>query len=128
MNRNLQNLTQLDLKAFGISDYLVREICRGLKFSQIKGGVKEYKLLDIKASIEKKLSQAQTRPKTRKDLQIVLDSLESKSNIVEVDFLKKLTPKERTEFLKNRREELRAKGEVILQQTDELLKKAKKFT
>ena len=127
MSSQLQSLTQLHLKSFGVSNYLVRQIVKGLKFSQATGGFKEYALPDVKASIEAKLSNAKTKPKSREQLERVLSRLEGESNIIEVDFLKRLSPEKRVEVLNARNEELEAQERVLLQETDELLRKAKKM-
>ena len=87
-------LTQKDLKLdFGWSEYLTRVICRNLQFTWQKG-VKQYALRDIEATINQKLEQHRTRTTTRNVLINTLERLEGRSNIIEVNFLGKLSRKE----------------------------------
>lgn len=125
MKEELPNLTKSDLKVMGLSDYLVREICNELSFTRMKTGAREYSRSDLRESIIRKLFQPKIKSETRERLQLVLKLLEEKSNVIEVDFLKKLPLEERIDFLKNYREELRTKGEVILKDVDELLKQSR---
>ena len=131
MNEDRLNITQSDLQSLGFSGYWIRKICKGLAFSRMKSGAKLYKRAEVKASIEEKISQPRIQPKTKEHLQVALDLLDGKSNVIEVDFLKNLSRKEKIEFLTNNREELRQKGEAILRDVDEVLrstKSSKKFT
>jgi hypothetical protein len=91
----------------------------------MKTGAREYRRSDLREAIVKKLCQPKIKSETRERLQLVLKILEEKSNVIEVDFLKKLPLEERIDFLKNYREELRTKGEVILKGVDELLKQSR---
>lgn len=125
MNEDADNLTQSDLRYLGFTDYLIREICKVLVFTCRKNRQKLYKRSEIIASIQEKISKPKIKPQTRERLQVALAILNGKSNVIEVDFLKKLKPQERIEVLKNHREELRQKGEEILKRVDELLKEAK---
>jgi hypothetical protein len=125
MKNNLNYLTKEDLKALGFSTYLIQSICKGLPFVYQESKVKGYNYSELKEAIMQKLSQAKIKPQTRENLQIALSLLDDKSNVIEVDFLNKLTLEERIEFIKNNREVLRNKGETLLRDIDELIKQAK---
>ncbi len=127
MNEDGRSITQSDLKALGLSEYLIREICNNLPFTRMKSGAREYKRSDLRESIAKKLSQPKTQPATTERLQVALKLLGDKSNVIEVDFLRNLTPEQRIDFLKNYREGLKTKGETLLKNVDELLKEAKQL-
>lgn len=127
MNGDAIRLTQSDLKSLGFSNYLIREICKDLPFTTMKSGAREYNRSDLRESVTKKLSQPRTKPKTRECLQVALKLLEDKSNVIEVDFLRNLTPEQRIDFLKNYREDIRMKGETILKNVNEVLKEAKQL-
>jgi hypothetical protein len=128
MNEDLSNVTQSDLISLGFSHYLVRKICKDLEFNYIKGGVKAYKSIDIKKSIKQKLAESKFKPKNRESLEKFLYLLEGQSNVIEVDFLTNLTQEQKIEFLNQHREALRAKGETIIQNVDELLQQAKNLS
>lgn len=127
MSRELQRLTQLHLKSFGLSGYLVRQIVTGLKASQITDQVKEYAVSDVRASVETKLSNPKTKPETRKKLQRVLTWLSGESNVIAFDFLRNLPPEKRIEVLIGRIEELEVQEHLLTQETNQLLRKAEKI-
>ncbi|GAX37661.1 hypothetical protein [Nodularia sp. NIES-3585] len=120
--------TKTDLKAIGFSEYLIKDICKGLAFVFLEVGVRGYNRSDLKAAIMNKLSQTNIRLQTRKNLQTALSLVDEKSNVIEVDFLGKLTLEERIDFLKNNREELRTKGELMLQDINEILNQARNLS
>ncbi len=125
MKKDVTYLTKADLKALGFSVYLIKVICKGLTFVQIKSGVRRYNCSDLKEAVMNKLSQTKIQPQTRESLQVVLSLVDDKSNVIEVDFLGKLTLEQRIDFLKKNREKLRTNGEAILQDVNQLLKQAK---
>lgn len=127
MSSELQSLTQLHLKSFGISDYLVRQIVKGLKTSPKTGGFNEYAVTDVRESVQAKLLNPKTKPETRKQLQRLLTWLNGESNVIAVDFLKHLSPEKRIEILMGRIEKLEAQEQMLNQETDQLLRKAKKM-
>lgn len=127
VSSNLDGITQLHLKSFGFSDYLVRQIVKSLKASNTADGFKEYAASDAKASIEAKLSNPKTQQKSKEQLQRILAWLKGESNVIEVDFLRRLPPEKRIEVLNARIEELDAQERVLVQETDKLLRKAKKI-
>ncbi|MFO5528676.1 MAG: hypothetical protein ACLBM1_12755 [Cuspidothrix sp.] len=126
MNNQLPMLTQLHLKSFGLSDYLVKQIFRGLEAIQTISGFKEYAVADVRESIEAKLSNPKTKPESRQKLQKVLNWLNGNSNVIAVDFLKNLPPAKRLEVLSERIEELEKKEELLSLETQHLIMKAKK--
>jgi hypothetical protein len=128
MNKDSHLLTKADLRSFAFSEFLIREICKDLNFVTIEKGLRGYKSVDIKEAIINKLSQAKIKPRTHEILQIALSLMADTSNVIEVDFLSKLSLTEKIVFLRNHREELREKGQEILQDIDEILKQARAVT
>jgi hypothetical protein len=126
MSNELPMLTQLHLKSFGLSDYLVQQIFRGLDAIQKISGFKEYAAADVKESVEAKLSNPKTKPESRQKLQKVLNWLNGNSNVIKVDFLQNLPPAKRLEVLKERIEELEKKEELLSLETQQLIMKANK--
>ena len=49
------------------------------------------------------------------------------TNLIKANFLKNLTLEEKTDFLKNQREKLKAKGEIMLKNIDALLEEARQL-
>lgn len=127
MSKDLTLLTKADLTSLGFSEYLVREVCKGLNSVSLEKGIRGYAQTDLKDAIINKLSQAKIKPQTRENLQVALRLMSDKSNVIEVDFLRKLSLEERISFLRDYRERLRLRGEEILQDVDTLLEKAKKL-
>ncbi|MBD2133629.1 MAG: hypothetical protein ACKO9I_00185 [Sphaerospermopsis kisseleviana] len=126
MSNELPMLTQLHLKSFGLSDYLVKQIFRGLEAIQTISGFKEYAVADVRESVEAKLSNPKTKPESRQKLQKVLDWINGDSNVIKVDFLKNLPPAQRLEVLSKRIEDLEKKEELLSLETDKLLMEANK--
>lgn len=129
MQSPLQNasLTQSDLKKYGLSDYLVKQIVGNLKPVGTVLRAKTYSQGDIEAAIAAKISKPRTKPKTRKTLQEALLSIQGKSNVIHVDFLKKLSPQEQLEFLNQKMSDLFDEEKAHNQESQELLKKAAKY-
>ncbi|MBP0001828.1 MAG: hypothetical protein J7641_23035 [Cyanobacteria bacterium SID2] len=75
--------------------------------------------------MQKRLSNPRIKESTRKQLDRVLFLLNGESNIVEVDFLKKLSPEQRLDFLYRQLEQLSEKEEKIRQETNALIQKAR---
>ena len=125
MKNDLILLNKIDLRSIGCSEYLIKEICRGLDCIPSKGDTKGYNQLALREAINNKLSQRNIKPQTRENLQILLKIIDNNSNLIEVDFLAKLSLEERIIFWKNYREKLRKKGDEILQDVDKLLAQAK---
>jgi len=95
-------VTQEDLREYGLSDYLVKQVVKGLDFSRRKSGLRLYATSNVVAAIESKLAKSRTRHTTREKLQHPLAWLKDESNVIKVDFLKNLTLEERVEVLKFR--------------------------
>ncbi|CDM98162.1 hypothetical protein RZS08_05675 [Arthrospira platensis SPKY1] len=126
MNTENQKITRLHLKSLGLTDYLVREIVKELP-SEKENLYNIYSVSDVQKSIQQKLNNPRTKDTSRKKLAVVLEWLDGKSNVIEVDFLKNLTPDQRLEFLYKRNHELFEKEKEINQETDELLRKARQM-
>ncbi|EAW37420.1 hypothetical protein [Lyngbya sp. PCC 8106] len=95
-------VTQDDLRNHGLSDYLVRQIVKGLDFVRRKNGLRLYSTLDVVAAIENKLAQPKTRNTTHEKLKPVLAKLKGESNVIKVDFLQNLSLEERVKVLQSR--------------------------
>jgi hypothetical protein len=95
-------VTQADLKECGLSDYVVRQVVKGLSFSSGKRGLRLYKTSDIVLAIKIKISNSKTRSTTCEKLQYVLCWLNNASNVIKIDFLKNLSLEERAEVLQAR--------------------------
>lgn len=128
MKKDLLLLTKEDLRHLGFSKYLIQEVCKGLDIVSLESGMRGYSQIALREAIANKLSENKIKPHTRENLQVALTLIDDKSNVIEVDFLRKLSLEERINFLKDYREKLRVKGQVILQDIDELLKRAKSLT
>jgi len=126
MNIENKKITKLHLRSLGLTDYLVKETVRGLP-SEKEGSYNIYSISDVQNSIQKKLNNPRTKDISREKLARVLDWLDGKSNVIEVNFLKGLTPDQRLEFLYKRNEELFEKEKQINQQTDKLLRKGRQM-
>lgn len=124
MDTFIKSISKLELKSLGLTAYLIREIVKGLKADHTNG-FNLYALSDLTNSIKEKLENPKIKDTTREKLQKVLDYLEGKSNVVEVDFLSKLTPEKKVAFLKAKLEQLDEKEKVLIQETNEILRKAK---
>lgn len=119
-------ITKLNLKSLGLTDYLIQEIVKDLPAQRDPSGFNIYKVSDVKDSIQKKLSRPKTKEESKEKLIQVLDWIEGKSNVVEIDFLKRLPPEQRLEILYKRNEELLEKEKEIMQATNDILKKAER--
>jgi len=95
-------VTQEDLREYGLSDYLVKQVVKGLDFSRRKSGLRLYATSNVVAAIESKLAKPITRYTTPEKLQHPLACLKDQSNVIKVDFLRNLTLEERVEVLKSR--------------------------
>jgi transcriptional regulator NrdR family protein len=102
MDNTLRIVTQADLGGCGLSDYMVRQIVKGLNFSSKKRSLRFYETSDIVSAIKIKLANSRTRSMTREKLQYVLSWLKGESNVVRVDFLKNLSLDERAKTLQVR--------------------------
>jgi hypothetical protein len=122
----IKHITKLELKSLGLNDYLIREIVKGLNADNTNG-FNLYFVSDIANSIKEKLAKPKTKETTRKKLQNVLEYLDGKSNVIEVDFLKQLTPENKVAFLTAKLEQLDAKEKVLIQETNDILRQAKRM-
>lgn len=102
MNNRPRIVTQSDLREHGLSEYLVRQIVKGLSFSKAKSGLRFYETSDIVSSIKMKLANSRTRSTTCGKLEYVLSWLNGDSNVIKGDFLKNLSLEEQAKTLKCR--------------------------
>ncbi|MFO7145301.1 hypothetical protein B9T16_29710, partial [Arthrospira sp. PCC 8006] len=101
MNTENPKITRLHLKSLGLTDYLVREIVKDLPYEK-ESSYNIYSVSDVQNSIQHKLNNPRTKDTSREKLAVVLEWLDGKSNVIEVDFLKNLPPDKRLEFLYKR--------------------------
>ncbi|MBD2142031.1 hypothetical protein H6F39_11835 [Anabaena sp. FACHB-1250] len=120
------NITRKHLKNWGWTDYLIKEICQKLQFSNMDG-LKSFRVSDIKESILEKIDSPRITDATQKRLLFVLDKIEGNDNLIEADFLGKLSFEERISFLRSQREKLRTEGDEILKDVKKLLRKTEKI-
>jgi len=118
-------VTRIHLRLYGLSNYQVRKILENIQGVRSSSGFKEYPIEEVKTSMQKRLSNPRIKESTRKQLDRVLFLLNGESNIVEVDFLKKLSPEQRLDFLYRQLEQLSEKEEKIRQETNALIQKAR---
>ncbi|MEM8638222.1 MAG: hypothetical protein AAGG51_05290 [Cyanobacteria bacterium P01_G01_bin.54] len=120
-------LTQKDLhRDFGWSRYLIRTICRNLDYTWLQG-VKQYVVADLQASIKTHLNRPKTQQQTKNILTNALNHINGDTNVVKVDFLRKLSTKERTAFWRQRWEDACAEGQQVLAEVDALLEKVEQM-
>ncbi|NEO83008.1 MAG: hypothetical protein F6J87_01930 [Spirulina sp. SIO3F2] len=119
---NIDNvLTQQDLiDTFGWSRYLTRTICQNINAAR-HNGIKQYPVSEIRESVAVNLENPRTRKTTKNILVNTLERLEGRSNVIEVNFLGKLSRKERISFLMAQREQIKAEGRELLGEVDALL-------
>jgi hypothetical protein len=126
MLEHTENITRQDLKNWGWTNYLIKEICQQLQFSNLDG-LKSFRASDVKESILEKIDNPKITEITKKRLIFVLDKIEGEDNLIEADFLGKLSFEERISFLRNQREKLRSEGDEILKDVKKLLRKTEKI-
>jgi hypothetical protein len=88
---------------------------------------KEYSASDIKASIEKRLNNSRIKPENNAKLQRVLNWLKGESNVIAVDFLKRLSSGQKIAVLEDRVQELKTQESSLLEETEEILMQAKRI-
>lgn len=119
-------LTQRTLQQeFGWSRYLTRTICQGLDFMWLKG-VKQYAADDLQAAISIRLNRPRLQQKNKNILTNTLNRLEGRSNLIEVDFLRKLSPRERTTFWMAQREQAITEGQQVIDEIHHLVDEIKR--
>ncbi|MFP4253144.1 MAG: hypothetical protein ACLFQP_00445 [Halothece sp.] len=125
MNNKPQKVTKLFLKSLGLSNYLIKQIVKNANYSVEIGGYRLYSTTDIINSIEVKLENPRTKSNTKQKLKTLLKTLQGESNVVQVDFLQKLSPENRIKVLKDQLTELEKEEKQLTQETSELVQKAK---
>ncbi|MFQ3617427.1 MAG: hypothetical protein SNJ57_01570 [Cyanobacteriota bacterium] len=127
MGSSTEKLTQLHLKAFGLSDYTIQQLVKELSSVTLQSGLKGYDATAIANAIETRLKNPKIRTESRTKLQRVLAWLNGKSNVIPVDFLKGFPPEKRIEILYARLQELEAQEQELTEETSRLLTEAKKM-
>jgi pyruvate-formate lyase-activating enzyme len=127
MGNDTEKLTKLHLQAFGLSDYTIKQLVKGLNGVSVQGGLKEYAALSIAASIEQRLTNSKIRAESRAKLERVLTWLNGESHVIPVDFLKGISPERRIEVLYTRLQELEAQEQILTEETSRLLSQARKM-
>lgn len=127
MGSDTEKLTKLHLQAFGLSNYTIKQLVKGLDSVTPQGGFKEYNAAAIANSIERRLANPKIQAQSREKLQRVLTWLNGESNVIPVDFLKGLPPERRIEVLYTRLQELETEEQQLTEETSKLLAQARKM-
>ncbi len=122
METVIKNITKRELKSLGLTDYLIKEVVKGLKAIREAQGFYVYSASDVKTSVEKKLANPRTQETSKEKLRKVINWLEGKSNLIKVDFLQNLPPEQKIVVLKERLEELESREKELIQETNKLLR------
>ena len=120
-------LTKIDLKAFNLSDYTVKQLLEGLNALSITNGLKGYDRFDLKVSVEKRLLNSRVKIKNKAKLKRLLAYLNGESNIIEVDFLTRLSSDEKIEVLHSRIQDLEIQEQHLIEETKRLLKESRRM-
>ena len=127
MGSATEKVTRLHLQAFGLSDYAVQQLLKGLDAASVNSGLKEYLAPDIKASLEKRLANPKLQAENQAKLQRVLSWLNGESNVIPVDFLSGLSPEKKIEVLRARIQELETQEQTLTEETERRLAKARRM-
>lgn len=127
MGSGTEKVTKLHLQAFGLSNYAVRQLVKGLDAASTNSGLKEYFASDIKTSIKKRLENSKVQAENQAKLQRVLTWLNGESNVIPVDFLQGLTPEKKIEVLRTRIQELETQEQTLKEETEQLLAQARQM-
>ncbi|ALF55144.1 hypothetical protein ACX27_23685 [Nostoc piscinale CENA21] len=127
MGNDTEKLTKLHLQAFGLSNYTIKQLVKGLNTVSVQRGLKEYAAPALVASIEERLANPKIQTENRVKLQRVLTWLSGESNVIPVDFLKGLSPERRIEVLCTRLQELETEEKILTEETSRLLSQARKM-
>lgn len=127
MDSDIDKLTKLHLQAFGLSDYMMRQIFKDLHAKSTIARLNEYSVPDVRAAVEKRLANPKIQPRTREILRKVLFWLKGESNVIAVDFLQDLSPEEKIEILRARVQELESQEREISEETTRVLIQAKQM-
>lgn len=119
-------ITRLHLKSYGLSDYQIRVLLKDVETRyNVQSHLKEYLVHDIQKNVKKRLTNPRIRKETRCCLDLVLQLLSHQSKVVEVDFLRQLSPEKRLQFFYNRLEEIDREEANLRQSTESVLTKAR---
>ncbi|MGL5196570.1 MAG: hypothetical protein ACRC8Y_23510 [Chroococcales cyanobacterium] len=125
MNSQQKNVTRIHLKGYGLSEHNANTILKGIEGRPSDSGLKEYPVEAVQRSINERLSNPRIHQKTRDELEKALLLLNHEPKVVEIDFLRKLSPEQRLEFFYNRLEEISQEESKIRQETEAVLQKAR---
>jgi hypothetical protein len=125
MNTNQNYVTRIHLKGYGLSSHNTNTILKGIECRPSDSGLKEYPVEAVQRSISERLSNPKIKQKTRDELENALLLLNHEPKVVEVDFLRKLSPEQRLEFYYTRLEEISKEESKIRQETEAVLQKAR---
>jgi len=127
MGKGIEKVTKLHLQAFGLSDYAVHQLTKGLEAASTNSGLKEYLSTDLRAAVENRLANPKVQTENRAKLQRVLIWLNGESNVIPVDFLKGLTSEKKIEVLRGRIQELETQEQSLTEETQRLLAQARRM-
>lgn len=127
MGSDAEKLTKLYLQAFGLSDYIIKQVVKGLDPVSTKDRLKEYAVPDVIASVEARLANPKILAESRSKLEKVLTWLKGESNLIPVDFLKGLSNQKKIEALRARIQELETQEQTLNEQTSQLLTQARRM-
>ncbi|MEM8638825.1 MAG: hypothetical protein AAGG51_08445 [Cyanobacteria bacterium P01_G01_bin.54] len=121
-------VTQKDLRqTHGWSRYLIRTLCKNVSFTLAQRGLRLYSVAELNRAIEAKLAQPRIQEKTHRTLLKTHDQFSGKSNVIQVDFLKKLPPDQKLAMLMREREQLREQGNQLLEKIEVDLAEARQL-
>ncbi|MEM8642232.1 MAG: hypothetical protein AAGG51_25970 [Cyanobacteria bacterium P01_G01_bin.54] len=122
----METVSRFDLRAFGLSDYLIRQLTRGLTFNR-ENRFKVYSVVDLLGSVSQKLAKPRTMAKTRMILENLRLKLQGESNVIRVEFGQPLAPHEEVQRLQQELVEFNQNRQQVLDRTDQVLSKAKRM-
>ncbi|NJO49629.1 MAG: hypothetical protein HC840_09480 [Leptolyngbyaceae cyanobacterium RM2_2_4] len=70
MGSSTEKVTKLHLQAFGFSDYVIKQLIKGLNAASTNNGLKEYISSDIKTSVEKRLANCRIQAENQENFKV----------------------------------------------------------
>lgn len=127
MVNGTEKITKLHLQPFGLSEYTIEQLIKGLNAVSTSRGLPEYLESDLKTALAKRLANPRVKAENQAKLQRLLLWLNGESNVIPVDFLQGLSSDEKIEVLRRQAQELEVQEEVLAGETARLLVKARKM-
>jgi transcriptional regulator NrdR family protein len=124
MNNENIYLTRTNLIQLGLTNYQVNFILKKLVPSYRENSVNLYNTNDVICTIEKEINNPKRKNGTKENLGNILKRLKPIGNIIEIDFLSKLSPSEQVVFLQDKLAQLESKEKQINLKTNQILKRA----